>query len=439
LRGELDVADAPLRRALSASRSGLARVLRAVLALSLAGTARAGEPPAAGAQAGSEQHGKPRHPLVVRWDAGLHVQGGWDQLHLKIGGDLQNDTAGFVGADSAEAALGTEIDGGVEWRRARPYLQGRLTRHVEFELRYDFSAGNPPNLKDAYVTLANLPIPTLALTAGRFKAPLGLDGYRGADDLAFMERSLPTTAFLPSRNTGVMAHGTAPGKRIRWSLAVLQPEADNLSFSNTDSLGVSARFAWAFTTGREKSSLIHLGVDYWRRNISDTIRYATRPESNLAPYFANTGDVAASLAHVGVLEAAFQRGPWTVQSELMAARVDASAAGAGTLTFNGFYLQGTRFLTGERMAYRAERGTFTRPYPKHSVREGGTGGMELALRYSRVDLRDGAVDGGVLSDWTAGFNWYPTYHLKLMLNAILAHRRGPSPAGIFQMRLQVAL
>jgi phosphate-selective porin len=49
------------------------------------------------------------------------------------------------------------------------------------------------------------------------------------------------------------------------------------------------------------------------------------------------------------------------------------------------------------------------------------------------------VDGRVLSDWTAGFNWYPTYHPKLMLNAILSHRQGSSPVGIFQMRLQVAL
>jgi len=416
-------------------------VLRAVLAFSIAGTVRAEEPPAVAeaVPAVSEQRETPRHPLVVSWDSGLHVQGWWDYLHLKIGGDLQNDTAGFVGTESVEASLGTDVEGGVEWRRARLYVEGRLARHLEFEFRYDFTAGNPPNLKDAHFSLVNLPIPTLALTAGRFKAPLGLDGYRGADDLAFMERSLPTTAFLPSRNTGVMLHGTATGKRIRWSLAALQPETDNLSFAETDSLGVSARFACAFAVGQKKDALLHLGVDYWRRNVSDTIRYASRPESNLAPYFVNTGDVAASRSHVGALEAAWQRGPWTAQSELMVASVDASAAGSGTLVFHGFYVQATRFLTGERMAYRAERGTFTRPYPKHNVREGGTGAMELAFRYSRVDLSDGAADGGVLSDWTAGFNWYPTYHLKLMLNAILAHRRGSSPAGIFQMRLQVAL
>jgi hypothetical protein len=49
-------------------------------------------------------------------------------------------------------------------------------RPIEFEFRYDFAVSNPPNLKDAYVSLVDLPIPTLEVTAGRFRAPLGLDG-----------------------------------------------------------------------------------------------------------------------------------------------------------------------------------------------------------------------------------------------------------------------
>jgi len=407
----------------------------------VAGTARAqeGAQAALDAASGTGEERESKDPLVVRWDAGLHVHGRWDYLHVKIGGDLQNDTAGFVDTESVSEALQTEVQGGVEWRRARLYAQGRLARHVEFEFRYDFTSGNPPNLKDAHVSLVSLPVPTLALTAGRFKAPLGLDGYRGADDLLFMERSLPSTAFLPSRNTGVMAHGAALVKRIRWSLAVLQPEADSLSFAETDSMGVSARFAYAFAVGKRKDTLVHVGIDHWRRNVSDTIRYATRPESNLAPFFADTGDVPATSARVTALEGALQRGSWTVSGELMLASVDTSAAGAGSPDFHGFYVQASRFLTGERMAYRATRGTFTRPYPKRSVRAGGPGAMEIGFRYSRVDLSDGTVDGGVLSDWTAGLNWYPTYHTKLMLNAILATRRGSSPVGIFQMRLQVAL
>jgi len=95
--------------------------------------------------------------------------------------------------------------------------------------------------------------------------------------------------------------------------------------------------------------LVHVGADYWRRNVSDTLRYATRPESTLAPFFADTGDRAATSARVIVLEGALQRGPWTAQGELVAASVDPAAAGSGPSAFHGFHVQATRFLTGERM------------------------------------------------------------------------------------------
>jgi hypothetical protein len=202
------------------------------------------------------------NPLRVHWDKGLHVEGKWDYLHVKIAGDIQNDTAGFVNTESVAEYLGTEISGGVEWRRARAYAEGRLIRHLDFKLRYDFIAGNPPNLKDAYFSFVNLPIPTAGFTLGRFRAPLGLDGYTGADDLVFMERSLMSEAFLPSRNSRFMLHGDSPQRRMRWSVAALQPEDDVIDFSNNDNLGWSARFAWAFTKGRQGKTLVHLGADF---------------------------------------------------------------------------------------------------------------------------------------------------------------------------------
>jgi phosphate-selective porin OprO/OprP len=64
--------------------------------------------------------------------------------------------------------------------------------------------------------------------------------------------------------------------------------------------------------------------------------------------------------------------------------------------------------------------------------------MEPAFRFSRIDLSDGAIEGGILDDWSVGFNWYPTYHTKFMLNGILARIRSAEPVGIVQMRLQVA-
>jgi len=378
------------------------------------------------------------NPLRVHWGEGLHIEGKWDQLHMKIAGDIQNDTAGFVNTDSAEEYLETAIDGGVEWRRARLYAEGRLIRHLDFKLRYDFTSGNPPNLKDAYFSFVNLPIPTAGFTVGRFKAPLGLDGYTGADDLVFMERSLMSEAFLPSRNTGVMLHGDSPQKRLRWSAALLQPEASDIDLSNTDNLGWSARLAWAFTKGKRGNTLVHLGADFWRRNVSKTIQYASRPESNLAPFFVDTGaqGLPAESSDTWVFESAVQKGGLTFEGEFTLAKVNNEDS--DSLLFHGLYAQASWFLTGEKRPYRTDRGTFTRPHPKRSIRDRGTGAMEVGFRFSRIVLDDQKIAGGTLNDWSAEFNWYPTYHLKLMFNAILADLKGAKPVGILQMRLQVA-
>jgi phosphate-selective porin OprO/OprP len=377
--------------------------------------------------------------LEVYWDAGLHLHGPWDDLKVMIGGDLQNDTAGFGNVETAQAVIGAPIESDVQWRRARAYAKGSVQRHLEFEFRYDFTRSNPPRLQDAYMNLVKLPIPTLEFRAGRFKAPLGLDGYTAADDTVFLERSLLSTTFLASRNTGFLLHGhsTKP-LRIRWSVGALQPEADDLSLKNTDNLGYSARFSAAFHPGAQKNTLLHLGLDVWRRNVQNTIQLATRPESHIAPNFVDTGEIGSRLLDLGSLEVGLQRGALTIQSELALTKVRTSDQ--QNLHFQAFYVQGSYFLTGETRPYWIDRGTFSRPKPKRELRGGGGGfgALELGFRFSHVDLDDGAVSGGRLDDWSFAFNWYPYYHAQLMTNFIIANLASAEPVLIFQMRLQVA-
>jgi phosphate-selective porin OprO/OprP len=389
------------------------------------------------AQSEKKDEADEKKSFDVYWDAGLHLQGSWDDLKIKIGADVQNDTAGYANVDSAEGVIGKPIEPDVEWRRARVYAEGSVHRHVEFKFRYDFAVSNPPNLKDAYASLVNLPIPTLEVTVGRFRAPLGLDGYTRADDLVFLERSTLTTAFLPSRNTGFLFHGDSPRHRIRWSIGALQPEADDLSLKNTDNLGYSGRFAAAFHPGAAKKTLLHLGVDLWRRNVEDTFQLATRPESHIAPSFVDTGEITSEHLSTALFEVGVQRGPLTFQSEFAGTHL--KTHDLGTVFFHAFYLQGSYFLTGETRPYRTERGTFSRPKPKREFREssGGLGAFELGVRFSRIDLDDGAVTGGRLNDWSFAFNWYPSYYIQVMGNFIVANLANAEPVAIFQMRLQV--
>jgi phosphate-selective porin OprO/OprP len=384
----------------------------------------------------SEDTKEAEHKLFrIYWHEGLHLDGPWEHLRVKIGGDAQNDTAGFENVGSAEAAIGAPIDGNVQWRRARVYASGSLHTHVQFKFRFDFAASNPPRLQDAFVSFVRLPIPTLEITAGRFKAPLGLDGYTGSDDTVFLERSLLTTTFLPSRNTGFLIHGQSKHLGIRWSVGALQPETDDLSLKNTDQLGYSGRFSAAFRTGAQKKTLLHLGLDFWRRNVADTIELASRPESHIAPKFVDTGEVASDHLDIGDLEAGLQRGPLTLQSELALTHV--RTTDQGDLRFPAFYVQASYFLTGETRPYNGEY-VFSRPRPKRELGKEGGGALELGFRFSHVDLDESSVRGGRLDDWSFAFNWYPYYNAQLMTNFIVANLANARPVLIFQMRLQVA-
>jgi phosphate-selective porin OprO/OprP len=370
------------------------------------------------------------------WADGLYLDSTWNNLRIKFAGDIQNDTAGFLNTDSAEEAIGVPIEDGVEWRRARIDADGTFGTHFHFRFRWDFTAANPPNLQDAYFGLRELPIPTLQIIGGRFRAPLGLEGYTSADNTTFMERSL-TSAFLPSRNTGLLFYGSLPRKRMRWAVGVLQPESEDFNLKNTDNIGLSGRFAGAFHPGGGKT-LVHLGLDLWRRNVEPTIEFASQPESNLAPNFVNTGEFPSSHVNIAVLESAVQKGRLSFQGEFVPATVETDSQ--GDFFFYAFYVMGSYFLTGETRPYLAGEGRFGRPHPKHELRDGagGRGAFEVAFRFSRIVLTDKIVTGGELNDLTAAFNWYPTYSSRVAFNVIRANLKGADPVWVFQGRLQIS-
>ena len=71
----------------------------------------------------------------VYWDDGLWVLGWYGKMRMKIGGQAQNDTAGFV----ANGTQPVEIQNGVEWRRARVYALGTFGKRLAFKLQWDLA------------------------------------------------------------------------------------------------------------------------------------------------------------------------------------------------------------------------------------------------------------------------------------------------------------
>lgn len=142
------------------------------------------------------------------------------------------------------------------------FADGVFARYFDYKFQYDFAVNSPPNLKDAYLGF-KAPVVPLEVRGGRFRAPLGLEGHTSGMDLTFMERGL-ISAFLPSRNTGVLFIGddSRQAHKFRVAVGAIRPE-DDFGIGSTDRLGVSARGSYAFRP--REDTLVHVGGDYAHR------------------------------------------------------------------------------------------------------------------------------------------------------------------------------
>ena len=132
------------------------------------------------------------------------------------------------------------------------------------------------------------------------------------------------------------------------------------------------------------------------------------------------------------LEAAFQTGPLTLESEYFHYKIDrriTTALVPPNPSFSGWYAQASWMLTGESRIYNPVDSRFDAPKTNYNFNpEAGTwGAFELAARYSRLDLNYrqgvlgtapvlGAVRGGEQKIGTLGLNWYLNPSMRIMLD-----------------------
>ncbi len=372
--------------------------------------------------------------VQVEWKDGVRLETRDKKVRLKFGGRIHYDWA-FMSQDSGiRQSLGALQDG-TEARRARIYFSGVLHEQVEFKVQYDF-AGGTTKLKDVYLGLTGIPY-LGKIRVGHMKEPFSLEEMTSSNNVTFLERALPN-AFAPSRNAGLSITNHAK-ERVSWGVGV---------FLDTNDLGVDQGDGEFNFTGRltgtpwyaEKGKkVVHVGLGYSHRSPSEPrFRFRQRPEAHLAPRFVDTGTLRMQSAHLVGPEFAWVHGPASVQAEYIRAGLNAVEGNVNS-NFQGYYLLGSYFLTGEQRNYRASAGQFRGIKPRRNFNLGqkGTGAWEVAVRYSSLDLNHGPVSGGKLNDFTAGLNWYLNPNARVMWNYIRANRDTLGKADVFQMRIQV--
>jgi phosphate-selective porin OprO/OprP len=357
------------------------------------------------------------------------------EFKFQFGGRLMVDYD-WYDEDKIEFSPGN----GFELRRARLFAAGTMFNVWDWKAQYDF-ADNKTSVKDAWIGYTGFE--PARITLGQFKQPFSLEELTSSKYITFMERSLPTDAFATGRRLGLGAGKYAD--HYTWAASVYGQEVGDDSSGNSP-YGIGARVTWA--PWAEKTKVLHLGLSgAWENPEDEGVSYSTRPESHRTDTkFANTGGIPDpdNFTKYGA-EAATVLGPFSAQGEYY--WVSQESNDISDTDYNGWYVFGSWFLTGESRNYK--KGVFSRVTPKSTVGMGGIGAWELALRYSSIDLEDSPITGGKQNDITLGLNWYATKSIRFMANYIFVDADPPasslqvngSPSSdkpnIFEMRAQI--
>ncbi len=257
------------------------------------------------------------------------------------------------------------------------------------------------------------------MSIGKQKEPISMERLMGLVFLPLTERSMVADSLLPARNVGIVWSGHHPQRSSSWAFGVFNNWLGQETSFSEGATTWSGRVTWAPFSSPDESNILHLGLAMRHTNGNRGFRYGSEPEFNKAVNFVDTnfgglGTLAADDSSTLTLELSWRKGPFWLASEDF--RTTRDREGFGDPRFDGYFVQGSWILTGEMRGYNKKNGLFGTVPVARSVYQGGMGAVEVAARYSTVDLDDGAVSGGQSDVASVGVNWWLTPFFALSAN-----------------------
>ena len=326
---------------------------------------------------------------------------------VNIGGRMFVDLATYE--EKKNANIGNSFD----LSDARLEIEGKFSANWLFRISAGLTSGNTSGIKldlrDMY--LRYMGFRPIAITLGQHDEPFGLEELTSGRRITFIERGLPN-ALVPGRNFGAEVRSSG-----NWGTAgvgiFVSDVASFKSQGDQDGFGITGRVTTAPISDARHT--VHVGASFSARNSSQnklTIRAG--PEiSTSKVYFAHTGNIE-SVQHdfrFG-LEAVVIEGPFTVQAEYIGRKLRRDAGGSD-LWFDGWYASASWLVTGETRPWLRDIGNFGAIEPNNDF-----GAVEVAARFSAIDLSDKDIRGGCERNLSFGVNWYVGEHIRVMGNVI---------------------
>ena len=254
-----------------------------------------------------------------------------------------------------------------------------------------------------------------SIFVGRTKEGFSLNKIMVGYDGLTMERSTMNDATIPILADGIKWLGYLPKRKILWNLGYYNDVLSKGQSFSTYSSQVSGRFVVLPILSEKESKVLHLGVMMrFGKPLDNKIRFRSRPESNVAPNFIDSGSFDSDSTRMAGFETYYRGKRWFFGNEYWCVFV--SSKTKNDPRFHGGEVIMSYLFNDATRPYNTSGGYFRAVDPKRSVFEGGPGAWELVLRYTRSDFNDKTVQGGTFARFTSQVNWYLSQNLRLEFN-----------------------
>ncbi len=315
-----------------------------------------------------------------------------------------------------------------EFRRLRLALKTRMYEHWKGEFDLDFAEAEI-DLKDMWVAYDGFDIDNLEIKIGHHKPNFSMNEVTTSRWATFLETPMATDVFAPGRRIGAsVTHfsnqhfigATFFGDEANVNNAD-QEDDDGEDISGSERYGYSMRGVYRPFADMDNHKVFHLGINHMKTvpqaNEENEVKFSNRPEAHFIDYkylYTKIGNVDNVVTNG--IEVAGLWDKFSMQGEILQTDVTKlSGEEAPNSSFDGAYLMFAYFLTSDYRTYNAYDGEFGPVKPS-----GKSGALELALRYSTLDLNDvdADIEGGKASNITLALNWYINNNFVTKINYI---------------------
>lgn len=359
--------------------------------------------------------------LRTLYDEGFYLQGTDDAL--RIGGWVQGDVRVYEPGQPGVTQFLI--------RRARLDLRGNLEHDFIYRFFGEFEGAtgtsqNSANLKEGWLEYGRWPF--LRLRLGQFKEPFSLEAQYASLWTDFVESPVGVANLQPAEDLGFMGFGKAFGNHVEYGVGIFNGTPTNSAETNDDKdiAGRVVAIPFAQSSNRWLKGLYVGGSATYGKQAStlDATGFVTAGGTRFFAFANPTAgnDVTFNDSRLRAgTDLEWLVGPVALKGEYLFTRLRNVTFGAAVQNqdLHGLAAQVSWLVTGE--AKPRNRSVV----PTRNFSPGkGWGAWEVAARYEQFRTDQALITSGAAAGtddlWvaTAGVNWWPNRHVRVMFNYV---------------------